>query len=134
MKATLLRLVAEGASSRQIADTAVLKWLELDAVLSPIIGQNGVAALYNRSIHSVQITYPWLVAAHESDVEYGDFATLRSALTKKTSAEASAANLALYQAFYNTLISLIGAPLTDRLLESISDEPSSGDAVQDPSS
>jgi hypothetical protein len=131
MQAALVSLAAAGANSGQIAETAVKKWRELDAVLSPIVGQHGVAALYKRALHLIRDDYPWLVAAHDGERVFGDFVSLKTALTRRTSAEASAANLALYECFHKTLVSLIGESLTDRLLKSILDNPLHGDAVQD---
>ena len=134
MQAVLVSLAAAGASSGQIAETAVIKWRELNTVLSPIIGPHGVAALYKRALHLIRDDYPWLVSAHDDELAFGDFISLKTALIKRTSAEASAANLSLYQSFHTTLISLIGESLTGRLLSSISDNPLRGDAVQDTSS
>lgn len=131
MQAALIRLAAAGASSSQIAATAVKKWQELDAVLSPVIGHAGVAALYKRALHLLRSDYPWLVSAHDAETTFGEFISLKAALTQRTSAEASAVNLALYLAFYKTLVSLIGESLTDRLLQSIWENPSHGDAVED---
>jgi hypothetical protein len=136
MQAALLSLVAAGASSSQIAEAAVNEWREIDAVLSPIIGPHGVAALYKRALHLIRDDYPWLIAAHEYEDEllFNDFISLKTALAKRTTAEASAANLSLYQSFHTTLVSLIGESLTHRLLTSILDNPLRGDAVQDTSS
>lgn len=126
--------VTTEVSSSQIADMAVKKWRELDAVLSPIIGQHGVAALYKRALYLIRNEYAWLASAHEGELVFGDFISLKIALTKQTSTEANAANLALYQSFYKTLVSLIGESLSDRLLFSMLDNSLDGDAVQDASS
>lgn len=132
MSTVMLRLAAEGTSVRQLAEAAALTWHDIDDVLSPIIGQNGVAALFQRALHATQIDYPWLIAAHQENLPYGDYSQLRSALITKNNSEARAANLALYQAFYNTLISLIGVSLTDRLLDSIPNNTAGSDTLQDP--
>lgn len=132
MSTVMLRLAAEGTSVRQLADNAALTWHDIDDVLSPVIGKNGVAALYQRALHATQTDYPWLIAAHQENLPFGDFSQLRSALITKSNAEARAANLALYQAFYTTLTSLIGASLTDRLLDSIPNTAAGGDTLQDP--
>ncbi|ARU26624.1 hypothetical protein [Cellvibrio sp. PSBB006] len=131
MQAALISLIAAGASSNQIAEAAVNEWREIDAVLSPIIGLHGVAALYKRALHLILDDYPWMISAHDEQLVLGDFASLKMALAKRTSAEASAANLSLFQSFHSTLVSLIGESLTDRLLISIVDNPLRGDAAQD---
>lgn len=133
MEATFVRLSAEGLSSAQLADEAVARWRELDSILSPIIGQRGVAALYKRALYLIRGEYPALIASHADDLPFGDFAPLRDFLTQQTSAEASVINLALYKSFYSILTGLIGVSLTERLLQTTTDNPSSGPAVQDPS-
>ena len=45
-EATFARLAAEGVDAGRVAEQAVATWRELDATLSPIIGQRGVDALY----------------------------------------------------------------------------------------
>lgn len=123
MKATFVRLAAEGATAKQVADEAVLKWRELDSALSPIIGKRGVTALYKRALHLIRADYPWLVAAHAGEFLFGDFVSLHTALTRQGGAVAASANLALYDSFYHLLISLIGLSLTERLLQSVQDHP-----------
>jgi hypothetical protein len=128
------RLLARGASPEQIAVTAVSTWLAVSAALSPIIGERGVAALYKRSLYLSRIDYPWLAAAHEGERASEQYACLQAALSQQTSSNAAAANAALLQTFHDLLTDLIGGSLTERLLRSVWDNQSSGDAVQDTSS
>lgn len=134
MEAALVSLAAAGASSGEIAETAVKKWRELAVVLSPIIGQQGVTALYKRALHLIRDDYPWLLSNDDGEPVVDDFSSLEKALANRSSTEASAANLALYKSFHTTLVSLIGASLTDRLIASIFDNTLRGDAVQDTTS
>lgn len=130
--ANLAQLAAHGANVGQIADTAVATWRSIDAVLSPIIGQRGVAALYKRSLYLSRGDHPWLVvAAEDTPPQPDDFATLHRALAKQTSVNAAAANGALLTTFSDLLTSLIGTALTERLLQSVWSHSSSGHAVQE---
>ena len=129
--ASLAQLAAHGANVGQIADAAVATWRSIDAVLSPIIGQGGVAALYKRSLYLSRGDHPWLAVAAEDALQPDDFATLHRALAKQTSGNAAAANGALLTTFSDLLTSLIGASLTERLLQSVWDHTSSGHAVQE---
>lgn len=123
----------EDADTARIADTAISTWRDIDAALSPIIGQRGVAALYKRSLDLTRADYPWLAAVHDAALQPGEFAALRTALLQRTSTDAAAANGALLRTFGNLLSNLIGGSLTERLLGFVWDNPSSGHAVQETS-
>ncbi|HEY9199595.1 MAG TPA: hypothetical protein VIR60_09525 [Gammaproteobacteria bacterium] len=122
-------MAAQGASVEEIAEAAVATWRNIDAALSPIIGQRGVAALYKRSLHLSRAHHPWLTTAAESTPQPDDFTALQTATAQQTTADAMAANDALLQNFTDLLANLIGASLTERLLRSVWDHPSSGHAV-----
>ena len=130
---------AEGADAAQIADLSVSTWRAVDAALSPVIGQRGVAALYKRSLYLIRADHPCLSAVYEGELGPGEFAGLHTALSGQSSSDAAAANGALLRAFHDLLAHLIGASLTGQLLRSVLhhsafDNPSSGHAVQDTSS
>ena len=131
VRATLVRRAKQGADAARIADASVSIWRGIDAALSPIIGEHGVAALYKRSLHLIRPAYPWLAAVHERSVQPGDFAALRTGLAEHPDAEAATASDAVLQTFLDLLSSLIGDSLTDQLLASVCDHSSSGVAAQD---
>jgi hypothetical protein len=130
---TLSSLAENGADSDRIANTAVHILQSVDAALSPIISQRGVAALYKRSLYLIRSDLPWLKTVYEGALVPGDFMPLHAALSAQTAADALAGTSALLTTFHGLLVSLIGDSLTERLLRSIWDTPSSGDAVQDSS-
>jgi hypothetical protein len=132
-QASLVHLAEQGTDAAHIADSAALIWREVDTALSPIIGQRGVAALYKRSLYLTRTAHPCLALVHEGELLPCEFNTLRATLAAQTSASAAAANGALLQTFHDLLSNLIGQSLTERLLRSVWDNPSSGDAVQDTS-
>jgi hypothetical protein len=109
-------------------------WRDVDAALSPIIGQRGVAALFKRSVLLIGQAHPSLVTAYEDVDALGDFAALRVTLEQQSSANAIATNGALLQKFSDLLINLIGESLTERLLHSARDNPSGDGAVRETSS
>jgi hypothetical protein len=118
----------QGADTRLVADSAMSTWREIDAALSPIIGQRGVAALLGRSLQLTMTTHAWLPqAATEPDT----VPALHAALLQQTAVDARAAQAALLQNFRDVLGRLIGASLTDRLLQPVLEPSSSGDAAQD---
>jgi hypothetical protein len=130
-RSVLEQLVAEGAVAARIADKTVSMWHDIDAVLSPIIGQRGVAALYKRSLYLVRADYPWLAVVHEGALKPDEFAALQTALLQQTSSNAATASGALLQTFFDLLTNLIGKSLTERLLRSVWVNTTGGNAEQD---
>lgn len=118
-----------------VASRTLSTWLAVDAALSPIIGQRGVAALYKRSLHQVCASHPCMLPVYESAAHPVDFSALQAALSQQTAADAESAAAALQGTFSQLLTTLIGDSLTERLLRSALNNPSSssGDAVQDTS-
>jgi hypothetical protein len=127
----LAQFPAEGTETGRIADAAVATWLGVAAALSPIIGERGFAAMYKRCLHLMRVDYPWLTAVHEAAPAAYDFTALQTALALQTDSTAAAANGALLRCFYDLLITLIGESLTQRLLDPVLVDPSSGDAAQE---
>jgi hypothetical protein len=132
--ANLTQLAADGADALRIADSAVAVWSQLDAALSPIIGRRGVAALFKRSLLLTAPAHPSLIAAHWVVETEGDFDSLRTALKQQSAASAIASNGALLRQFIDLLTTLIGESLTERLLQSVLDNPPGHTAMQEPSS
>lgn len=137
MQATFAHLIAQDADAGQIAEKAVSAWRAVEAALSPIIGQRAVAALYKRSLALTCADYPWLLQREAGSLgnrQGDDFDVLRTALSQQTSSNAMAAHWALLRAFRDLLASLLGESLTERLLGSVCEFPSSAGAAQDTSS
>ncbi|HEY6645151.1 hypothetical protein [Povalibacter sp.] len=133
-RSSLTQLAATGADARRIADRAVSMWSDVDAALSPIIGHRGVTALLRRSLLLTVPTHTALLTAHADVDAPSDFGALRATLERQSSETAIATNDALLQKFVDLLTNLIGESLTERLLRSVPDTPSSDGAVQETSS
>ncbi len=121
---TFVQLAAGGADASRIAEAAVAQWRNVDAALSPIIGQTGVAALFKRSVHLTGVNYPCLHALSESTLRPGDYAELGATLSRETAFDAAAASDALLRTFHELLDKLIGGSLAERLLRSAWNLPS----------
>lgn len=122
---------AEGASAAELTDAVVTLWRSTDAALAPIIGRRGVGALFHRSLGLVAPRHAWLVELSVDAQELPNFGGLRSAFSGQTAHEVATAAGAQLEAFHELLASLIGAPLTERLLRSSWAFFSSGPSVQD---
>lgn len=121
-----------GASSSQIADTVVAACTLLDANLKSIIGARAVAMLLRRSLLLAAVTHPWMPDAADELSEAMGLDALRRVLGEQASLEAAAGGGALLQSFEALLASLIGSPLTERLLRSAWANLLDGLAVKDP--
>jgi hypothetical protein len=128
-QSTLTQLSTDGVDAARVALGAIATLQAIDAALAPIISQRGVAALYQRSL--IRPAFPWLVAVYEGALVPGDFSSLQTALAEQSVEDAMLGTTTLLNTFHDLLSSLIGESLTDRLLGSICNTPSSGDAVQD---
>ncbi|WP_133702098.1 hypothetical protein [Roseateles toxinivorans] len=129
--AALGHLNDQAVDAPQVAAVVLALWQQIDAALSPIVGQRGVAALYKRSLYLTRAAHPCLSAAYEGALQPGDFNALHRALAAIASTEATAAATALLSAFHDLLSQLIGASLTERMIGFVWHNPLSGQAVQD---
>jgi hypothetical protein len=121
-----LAALTEATESLRVADAALLTWRKVASALSPIIGQRGVAALFQRSQHLTRSGHACLepvaaaLAGPDADSAPADpFALLQAVLSPLASAEAGAAHVALLRTFCDLLTHLIGAALTERLLRPV---------------
>ncbi len=128
--ASLTRRVGPNADIAQIAHTITLTLRDMDAALTPIIGQQGVIALYRRSLHLSISTHSRLAGTYDS-VQTMDLTALKAVLVEQTKADALFFGEVLLTTFYALLTTLIGPSLTARLLRgvwepSLSDTPLAG--------
>jgi hypothetical protein len=130
---TLAERVENGANAAQIADAIVSAWQEIEAVLSPIVGQRGVAMLYKRSLYLIGPAHPWLAGMHEGVQTAVDLAALKSVFAQQNSTDAAAAGGAFLQTFHDLLASLVGPALTEQLLRPVWAHFPSGPPAQDTS-
>lgn len=116
---------------QKVAAIVVSIWEDIDNALAPIIGQRGVTALFKRSLHLARAEYPMLPPIHELVILPDEFITMHTLLSPLAAEEAVEMHNDLLNIFYRLLIRFIGASLTQRLLHSVFDTPSDGDAAQD---
>ncbi|MEO7773428.1 MAG: hypothetical protein ABIT61_01820, partial [Steroidobacteraceae bacterium] len=83
-----------------------------------------------RSIYLVRVDLPWLASAAPEQASDDPYRGLREALSAQPGSIATAANAVLLQNFFNLLASLIGEPLSGRLLSAVLDTTASGDAQE----
>lgn len=109
----------EGASSDQVAHAIVGVWKAIDAALGPVIGSQGVAALYQRSHFVALASCAWLGASYPGVQAEIDFQVMKQTFASQSPAIAATAGVTMLRAFYELLTGMLGTDLTDELLEPV---------------
>jgi hypothetical protein len=113
----LANRVGSAAGAEAIAEAAQRAYDDLARVAAPLIGQVGVDALTGRALYLTQRQYEWLVRTSEPDQWRGPFAQIVSCLEQQDPAVAREAAGALLATLTGLLVTLIGNPLTNRILQ-----------------
>lgn len=134
---TLRARVGESVDPARVADVLVTIMREVETALGPVIGVRGVALLYRRSLYLTPKLHSLL--AITPDEARGlptslDFGALRSLLAQHSVADSIRDGSALLQTLYDLLVTLVGLPLTERLLRPVWANYSSGLPAPDGSS
>ncbi|MHC8392748.1 hypothetical protein ACYZT8_03660 [Pseudomonas sp. LB3P93] len=127
--ASLAHRVGPDADIARIAQAIMSTLRDMEVALTPIIGQQGVAALYRRSLHLCASTHPRLAGTCDKVPAGMDLTALKSVIVELSNADALFFGEVLLTTFYELLSTLIGPSLTERLLRgmwepSLSDTPS----------
>jgi hypothetical protein len=134
LTAPLTHRVAEDADSHQIAAAIQALWTDIEAALQPIVGRRGVAALFKRTLHLAAARHSWLAPLMPGSDDAIDLSALAALFAAQAPAQASEAGSALFEIFRELLATLIGAPLSERLLQTVWSNSSSAAPAQDPKS
>ena len=105
---------ARDADSGLVATTTVGAVRLLLRELKPVIGELAACALYGRSLHLARASFPRAPLNAQTHDEL--LAPLHKDLTSRSSIEAQRGSRALLNSLVDLLVSLIGEPLTYRLL------------------
>jgi hypothetical protein len=126
--------IEDGGDASDVAAAAVTLWREIDGALRPIIGQRGVVALFNRSVQLAGVGHPWLVLVRQDANTELQFPAIADVFARQDAAAAIAGGDAQLLAFHQLLGSLIGASLTERLLQPAFSPANRSSPTQDSSS
>ena len=118
------------AAARAAATVRALRLLFTE--LEPLVGTQAVRALYLRSLHLTRARFGW-AAADQAEPLGEALSGLQRNLAVRVPAEAQDAGTALLNALADLLISLIGDPLTQRLLRSAWGSPSADESSEEKS-
>lgn len=117
--AALAHRVGPNADTACIALATVSILEAMHTALTPIIGQQGVAALYRRSLHLCASRQPRLADISERVQTALDLSALNSELVTESEADALLFGEVILTTFYELLTTLIGPSLTARLLRDV---------------
>jgi hypothetical protein len=106
----------------QIADATIAVWYDIISPLKSIIGGQGVAALYDRSVVLTARTHPWLESSRTGNDHSVDLDGLRAVIAQQNTDDAAGGSSELLQTFYEVLASLIGPALCEQLLASVRED------------
>lgn len=121
---------AVGAHQRTLPDAIARALRTLLAELQPLVGVPGARALYARSLHLTRASCGW--PAEMAAGPLGELpALLHRDLSARTAPDAGLAGESLLLTFVDLLISLIGEPLTYRLLHSAWGHPGADEPHQE---
>jgi len=115
--ASMAQRAGENPSAARIAEAVVATLRAISAILTPMIGQEEVSALYRRSLHLCTSFHPCLTDTYGSANE--DLARLRCLLEQQDIDTATIYGNELLSTFYELLNSLIGTSLSEHLLRSV---------------
>jgi hypothetical protein len=127
----LARQAGQGADAATLAVAAQRTYADLARVLVPLIGQVGIDALSARAVHLAQREYSWLTATREPKRAEGPFTQVKSSLEQQDPAVAAEAAAAVLAIFMGLLVTLIGEPLTKRLISKAWPEGLSGAGTEE---
>nr|WP_312986710.1 hypothetical protein [Comamonas koreensis] len=106
-----------GTAECAVAEAAQKAWERAFAVLSPVIGHQGVAALFRRALSLSRREHLSLVPLYEAtSLGEIDLTKLQAMLLALDSVEAGAVQASLGRHFVELLSQLIGARLAEHLL------------------
>jgi hypothetical protein len=109
------------------ADAMISVWQDIAAALHSIIGSQGIAALYERSISLTSKKYPWLASSRTGDGNSVDSAALRPVVARQSDSDAAAGASEFLETFYDVLVGLIGPALCEQLLLPVREDSAHAD-------
>lgn len=116
IQGTLTQRAGGAPDANAVVDAVTRTWQFMAAQLEPVIGVRGVRVLLDRALHLTAKNFPWLAQTAPLEAGADPLARLQDRFASRDTTEAAEAGCALLVTFTQLLASLIGEPLTERLL------------------
>ena len=108
--------IDKSSDVRLVSDAIVTLWQEVVGRLEPIIGDRGTEVVFSRSLYLTNKEFPWIVLADNTSNSATQIQLFLESFEGRDSNLLSKASYKLLATFSQLLASLIGEPLTQRLL------------------
>ncbi|MDY0226455.1 MAG: hypothetical protein RBR38_06450 [Desulfomicrobium apsheronum] len=119
IRRTLRRRAGDFPDALAVAQATSEIWLLMSAQVAPVIGANGIEAIFQRSLLLTSVIFPWL-ASLDGPMNKDSFpARLAELMAGHESIVAAQAGSSLLTTFTELLATLIGNSLTRRLLDPV---------------
>jgi len=122
-----------GLDAKTSARIAGETWNRVVSHIAPVIGEEGVRALYERAFHLTRPTFPWLAEVQKPAEKQQPFLELQRRLEERRAPEVCEISSALLITFTELLASLIGEDLTTRLTHAAWDSEPPSDKTNEES-
>lgn len=116
IRRTLAQPAGAARNAGAVAETTLATWQQVAAQLVPVIGARGVDALFSRALHVTSKAFPWLAMAANDGNSSSLLVSLKMRLADLETNTATEASHALLVTFIESLETLIGESLSQRLL------------------
>ena len=107
-----------------VAEAFISTWRQVDGLLAPVIGTQGVDVIFRRALYLTSKTFPWLASGEEYRDGAVLLASLKARLESRCADDIAEAVYLLLVCFTELLTTLIGESLTELVLAPIWDFPS----------
>lgn len=116
IRRTLAYHAGDIADASAIAEATLIIWHQMASRLLPVVGARGVDVLLDRSLYLTGNVSPLLANSVDQGDRVAVLANIKTRLAGSQTNTAAEASYALFTTFSELLISLIGEPLTERLV------------------
>ena len=116
---TLALRIGDAHHASAVADAVLDIWQQIAVRLEPVVGARGVDVLFGRALQLTSRGFPWLQTSADSGNSAASLASIRNCLEVRDREVAAEVGLELIAGFTELLATLIGEPLTDRLLGAV---------------
>ncbi|MGK2941209.1 MAG: hypothetical protein ACSLFJ_05960 [Immundisolibacter sp.] len=118
IRTLLIQRAGSASDTNAIIDATVDIWRQMATRLAPVIGARGVDVIFSRALHQTSSAFPWLAIAEDDHRDIAlRLASLKAHIAGQDTATVVQGSSALLSAVTELLASLIGEPLTARLLD-----------------
>ena len=116
---TLAHRAGDVPDASAVSEATASAWRQVDALLTPLIGANGVDVIFRRALSLTSKVFPWLAIGEEHGDSSALLVSLKVQLAGRDTATVTEVACTLMVTFIELLSTLIGESLTERIVSSI---------------